>query len=105
MCDVGICTGYSAEIDGDPCKHLVRKLFSARFAKPDGNIEKDGNDYASQDFFHLAIGSIYESVKWKSLCYRTSAATELRKDYLGCIATEISGMVVLVYDINNQNGF
>lgn len=95
----GVCTGYSAEVGGDPCKHLVRKLSSARSRKPDDSIIEDSNDYASQDVLDDAIGSIYESVTWKSLCYRTSTATERRRNCLDCIARQMSGMVVLVYHI------
>lgn len=79
----GICTGYSAEVDGDYCKHLVRQLSSALVRKSDDNIKEDSNDYASQDVSNHAIGSIYESVTWKSQCYRTSTATELGKGCLG----------------------
>lgn len=78
----GICYGYSAKVAGDPCKHHVRKLSGARSTKPDDNFKIDLNDYVSQDGLRTAIESIYESVTWKSICYRLPRQRDCEKTAL-----------------------
>ncbi|CCI10327.1 unnamed protein product [Albugo candida] len=92
----GICIGPDYEIIGDPCDYLLRKLSTVHYRPPKAVLSVLPESLAADDGLYHTTEFIYESVRWRPLCYRTSAPHDQRTNCLDCIALESSGMVVLV---------
>lgn len=92
----GTCSGRYHEFHDLACRELARKLSNDVFKPSNTGVLGKFNPGTAKDPFHVAIKSIYDTVYLSTTCYMTSATHESSINCLGCMASQSSGIAVLV---------